>query len=564
VANRPSRIVIPVRAVNYDGRYWGDYPNGDKPNTGAVLQADALGRVGAAGQLSTAIRAAAGALDTVNAGGGLSSAIRLLAAATSSDTATASLAGIFDFFISSSGSNSNDGLSTSTPWALSALADATKASAIAGKRVGLLDGTYRLTASNTEACLFLHANASGTSTTRTVIQAVNERAAIITTNNGSGVYPQGANSPAAIQTEASWIDFVGIKFTDMAFAGLAVHASHVRIYSSEFSNIVATRNTTFNDSNCGGIYFRDSSLAKTDVLVNNCLFDTITNYSQGGSSLRDSKSEGVGSLFGITNLTIEFCTFKNLGQPLYNKVNVANVTFRKNIAYNCYIGWLAGPGVESSLRDGTTANYCYGNLFVVNNMWGQGSAWIANVAADNFAVYNNTIVLKPIDGTDDGNNYGYFDFADEAGSTGVFNQSLTFFNNIITAPSGLTGTPATLVRFRAGTQSPQNRCAIWNYNCFFPSSEFQVWDEANAHTYTTLAAWQAAYGSNNKDLNSFIADPKLVNSLGTTLADYALATGGSPSPCINAGKSTGLVGGSSVDMGFSGLTTRPGCSFDGM
>jgi hypothetical protein len=98
VANRNSRIVIPVRAVNYDGHYWGDYPNGNKPNTGAVLQADALGRIGAAGQLTTAIRLGAGAQDVIAGGGGLSSGIKLAAGAQDVVSESAQLNGpAFDF-----------------------------------------------------------------------------------------------------------------------------------------------------------------------------------------------------------------------------------------------------------------------------------------------------------------------------------------------------------------------------------------------------------------------------------------------------------------------------------
>jgi hypothetical protein len=470
-----------------------------------------------------------------------------------------------DFYISPTGNDSNDGLTTSTPWTINALADATKMSALAAstnKTLGFMDGTYRVTGSNQEACISLHANAAGTSGAHTKFVALNNRAAIVTTNNGAGVYPQGATSPAAIQTEAAYLEFRGIKFTDMAHAGLSIHSSHIYIYDCEFSNIVTTRNTSFNDSNCGGVYFRDSSLAKTDVLIHNCLFSDITNYSQGGSTLRDSKSEGVGSLFGITALIIENCTFKNLGQPTYNKVNVANVTFRYNYVYNCYVGYLAAPGVEGSLRNGSSLNEVYGNIFVVNNMFGAASAWIANVASDTFRFYNNTCVLKTIDGTDDGNNFGYFDFADEASSTTVYNQAAYFYNNIITAPSGLTGTPATLIRFRSGTQSPQNRMTVMDYNSYYPSTDFQVWDEANAHSYTTLAAWQAAYGSLNKDLNSAVQDPLLVNASGTTLAEFALQSG---SPCKSTGATPGKVGGvsggSSVDMGYSGVISTPGCDF---
>lgn len=90
MANRSSRIVIPVRAASYDGQWWGDYPFGNKPNSGAVLQADALGNVGAAGQLSTAIRLGGAAQDVAGAGGGLSSGIKLAAGAQDVASATAS------------------------------------------------------------------------------------------------------------------------------------------------------------------------------------------------------------------------------------------------------------------------------------------------------------------------------------------------------------------------------------------------------------------------------------------------------------------------------------------
>jgi len=91
MANRPSRLVVPVRAASFDGRFWGRYPNGDKPDTGAVLAADASGRVGAGGQLSSAIRLGAAASDVAAGSGGLSSGIKLGASAQDTASASASL-----------------------------------------------------------------------------------------------------------------------------------------------------------------------------------------------------------------------------------------------------------------------------------------------------------------------------------------------------------------------------------------------------------------------------------------------------------------------------------------
>lgn len=91
MANRNSRLVVPVRAASYDGRYWGRYPFGDKPNVGAALAGDAQDRVNAGGSLSTQIRLGAGAQDVAAAGGGINTGIKLAAAAQGRVGASAAL-----------------------------------------------------------------------------------------------------------------------------------------------------------------------------------------------------------------------------------------------------------------------------------------------------------------------------------------------------------------------------------------------------------------------------------------------------------------------------------------
>jgi hypothetical protein len=74
--NRPSRIVIGIPTASFDGKFYGRYPHGDKPSTGAVLQADAQARASVNAPLATGIRLLATAADQVSFGGGLSTGIR--------------------------------------------------------------------------------------------------------------------------------------------------------------------------------------------------------------------------------------------------------------------------------------------------------------------------------------------------------------------------------------------------------------------------------------------------------------------------------------------------------
>src|SRR5262249_30000885 len=91
----------------------------------------------------------------------------------------------FDFYISPAGNDANAG-TQSSPWAITALSSK---SAIAGKRVGLLDGTYVLKGIGTGNGGYIQSVANGgpSAGQPTVIAAVNPRAAVITTNNG-GTY----------------------------------------------------------------------------------------------------------------------------------------------------------------------------------------------------------------------------------------------------------------------------------------------------------------------------------------------------------------------------------------
>ena len=107
-------------------------------------------------------------------------------------SALAQAAGSFDFYISPSGSDSNPG-TQSSPWAITSLRDSSgNNSKIAGKRVGLLPGTYNVAslASGSDSgdyqrpVLHIPAGASGSPT---VVQSVTPRAAIINFSHSSNI-----------------------------------------------------------------------------------------------------------------------------------------------------------------------------------------------------------------------------------------------------------------------------------------------------------------------------------------------------------------------------------------
>jgi hypothetical protein len=120
----------------------------------------------------------------------------------------------FDYYIGPSGSDSNPG-TASSPWSINALN--TKQSTYAGKKVGLLDGTYNVNSlvnargGGGYACgLQVQGGSSGSPT---VIAAVNRLRAIIQANSGSS-YP--GNNPVLGSYGASQrghITIDGIKFT---------------------------------------------------------------------------------------------------------------------------------------------------------------------------------------------------------------------------------------------------------------------------------------------------------------------------------------------------------------
>jgi hypothetical protein len=117
----------------------------------------------------------------------------------------------YDRFIGPGGSTANDGSTAATPWPISVLTDANFRHLIAGYVIGLLDGTYDLSAvSSPDYDIPLLQIPTGTFGRPTVLQAVNRRQAVI--SGGSSTRPVLGSH----YQELSQIQMIGLKLNTPA------------------------------------------------------------------------------------------------------------------------------------------------------------------------------------------------------------------------------------------------------------------------------------------------------------------------------------------------------------
>lgn len=440
----------------------------------------------------------------------------------------------FNFYIGPSGNDTTGDGSIGNPWAITALNS--KASTIAGNRVGLLDGTYRITSGGDDSYLLeMPAAASGTSGAHTIIQAVNPRLAVITTNDGAGNYPQGTGGIGAIDTiriNADYVDLVDLTMGPTGGHGFTLlDANNILFEGCWFKDMYAKRKASVTDDNLGAIFLRTQSTPKANVMVRNCLFEDIFALSQ---TIQMNDSCGIGSMFGAENWTIEYCTFKRMGKAAFYKGQCKNITFRYNFVHECS-GFVQGAPSANTGND--SSNYIYGCVARVNWCFGQNSSNTQGDAADVFEMYNNTVVMDTIEGSNS------CDFGYAVMMGGANAQALKFYNNAVFLNAGF-GLGPGMFRFPTGTETLSTRIDVWNYNRY---SRINVEDNVGSASYNTLGTWQAT----GRDANSSVGALGLVDQAGDTVADFEPDTG---SALINAGTVDG-IGGAACDIGWTRYAT---------
>lgn len=469
----------------------------------------------------------------------------------------ASVVPSFDFYIGPSGSDSNDGLTIGTPWAITALS--TK-SAMAGKRVGLLDGTYVLSdtsgkdpGNNDGLQYLLHGGTDASN--HTVIEAVNPRQAIITTNN-DGSYPQGPGpgvqgSWPALQIRAG-VDHVtlrGLRLYQFSFTALSVRGSDVLVEDCKIGDVVHSRDGFYDPpDNCSGI---NTGGGGSGLIIRNCEIHDI--YKSGTTA--DTNQGCIGPLYDYSDVTVENCTLYNSGHAIGPKHAFGKLDVLNNLIHS-----FQGYAIRSMTEEDASATPSGGSIrhnifFDIPNLSGSDDPQ-ADMLPRDTDFFNNVVVFNSGIA---GSTCGLIHHNGPGSNAGVTSAN-RYYNNIFYLPAAVAVPASGFLLFFAGTNNrAQDRLSVCNWNCYGVSAaKFKTQDSPTGSGYSTYT--EAPWSGGNFDADSVLDDPLFIDAAGDTAADFALQPG---SPCIGAGKSDGTAGGSSVDIGAWGNSPPStfGCDF---
>jgi Right handed beta helix region len=449
----------------------------------------------------------------------------------------------FDFYIATNGSDSNNGLTPATPWAITALN--TKRSTYAGKIVGLLDGTYNLFSTLTDGS---HTSVDtwaldvdgGTNGAPTIIKAVNPLGATITGKSGSTYGNASAGGTPLLghsgtTTHRGYVVFDGLIITGVPRLGI-----RVGIYGagSQIPGVVV-KNCEFTD-------FRGTALPAGLNLecleINNCTGAQIQN-----NYFHDNVGYAVGAadhlsciLVWLSDRTIiEYNTSVAAG-AIYGK---ENGNYGTTIRYN-YVD-TSSFDITGCIQDfagihtdpATFDTLVYNNVLIgaqtINMIYTLSDA---EYIASNAYVYNNTCVMVA-----------------SAASRGIRFKAdagkLKCYNNIIVDQAS--GDHSYIAVNVDGV-------SVVDYNLFYTSGS-PIWSTYASKTATSrdntssFTTYKATVSGDSHGISG--SDPLFVGT--GTLADrYQLQSG---SPARNAGKTGGVVGGSTVHIGaWDGIAARIG------
>lgn len=313
----------------------------------------------------------------------------------------------FDYYIGPSGDTGANPGTIGSPWGIDALAS--KGAVIAGKTIGILDGTYRspIGTGNNSQWVDIPATSSGTMGAPTRIAAVNSRVPQFTDNNGSGVY--STNACYMFQCQAAWCEIWGLRFEDCGWASaLRVGAAHIDVRDCLFKDY--DKNKSVNgqsfDSNYGCI--RSQSLQSSYITVKNCKFQSIWNNCFPKDA--NCRASACGPNFLTANWIVEECTFIDvMNATVYQKRECGNTTVRYNYyertgtaieddsTYNMGATPLLGDDTTSEMPStpiyATQPNYYHHNIFVnVNSFWSTSGEVGMNIVENR--IYNNTFLAR--------------------------------------------------------------------------------------------------------------------------------------------------------------------------
>lgn len=447
--------------------------------------------------------------------------------------------GSFDYYIGPSGSDSNDGLTQSTPWALTAIN--TKRATYAGKTVGLLNGTYNVVdIAGVPSGLGWTQNqlsiAGGSSGAPTVIRAVNPP----TDSGGTPVWNVTLNGQRDLYVGDEQCGVIG-----PTTSANYVTIQGIEIIGANYQCIHVDRRTGFILRDC---YLHDQQyitddvptpsenatdimlLGVTDALISNCMF------SDSGAPSDQDRHEFIlvyGDASGNSNnVHIQYISVINIGDGGNGVYFKTAGGFCKNVSLKYSVIDRTG-GTSTGTNFGvlvTGSNVTTDAVDLIGNILNGGTDrspifFIAGGHAGTVTCTFNTLLG---------------DWSDDGGSpfcAGTSDPiSIEYSRNILSrTATGLFGD----VQFRTIASTTAN------YNSYdsSPALSIQVVTGTGSGTYTTLAAWQAASGL---DANSqSITDPLFAGT-----GNYA------NQHKLQAGSSCKTLGPGSTEIGAWGASGR--------
>lgn len=497
----------------------------------------------------------------------------------------------FDYYISTTGSDSNPG-TLASPWSITALNS--KQSTYAGKRVGLIAGTYDVSGlMGTFHSPALTINGGTSAASPTYIGSCNAagvytpRVVTLDAKGATGFYGGSNSNISTIMgiaqqdaapggpTPANWgnVTVDGLVFINWSlwafqvgsFDGVGGNVPNVQILNCQFSGGNANNSTGISGVHAGALElysFSGSSAARNGCVVSNCFFtnniassSNDTHYAAitawGGISVNNSTSS--------TGLIIEKCTFVNTG-PVYG-------VYDTGILDDAIIQQNYFDATSSTPAMGTSPLRCFANpsatigTVIRNNIakgglgfYDTGSPGAEGTWGAPLSLYNNTTDL---DGGIGGNGPGSR-MVEAPGFSGRFKN----YNNLLwdNGDTGIGG--AGCYGYASGSLDGFLVCDYNIYGTQTGSNIFTGFSASGGSTetsYSTLSSWKTAIGG--LEVHSSQSSSNPFTSNGSRSLAYQVQSG---SPAYQTGKTGGTSGGATVNVGaWDGIVTQIGSQING-
>lgn len=435
-----------------------------------------------------------------------------------------SVAPTFDYYISPTGSDANAG-TLASPWAITSLQDTNSHnSTMAGKRIGLLPGTYDIhtlasgshPADYTYPVLDIPSGSAGTPTYVGSSDAsgyYSPRTATI--YNVGGQTTNASLGQNTTRTGNFTLDGIVLNVTGLNCSGIAAN------YGGSVTNGPGTvAGITIKNCEVYGLNGTTSGNNYACITLQNADAPLIT-----GNKLHDMTGWDPVHIhgyleFACTNSVITYNTIYNAPGGTDMKSGCAGQTIAYNYFYNlsnCAVRGLDGAqGNPNSPSTGYTVHHN-----VMDNVFRIGVGDLNSSRYQNISVYNNTLYDPSVSGISGLN------LVMAGGAT------CQFYNNILYTPNATSG-------WSGGAWGPNSGgAALWDYNCYFASSYTNFWSLYGGTVYSSLASWQGASGT--PDTHSFTSNPSFVSAIttGAGVNQFKLAGG---SPCAGTGQAGATMG----------------------